>query len=123
MAEYDWGSWIKESEESIKKWINIKQKLFTIGIYEKVAVSAAQLLYYLLVGALMVLLVFFLCLALGFYLSDALGSNLKGFGAVSLILLAILIFVGVIAKNTIKGIIANTMIRELLKNENIDETI
>jgi len=123
MAEYDWGSWIKESEDSIKKWVNIKQKLFTIGIYEKVAVSTAQLLYYLLVGALMVLFVFFLCLALGFYLSDVLGSNLKGFGAVSLIFLAILFLVGVTAKNSIKRIIANTMIRELIKNEHIDETI
>lgn len=123
MADYDWGAWVKESEESIKKWIDTRQKLLVISIYEKTAISIAQLLYYIIFGLLFTLFLFFLCIALGFYLSELMGSNLKGFGTVSLIFLSILLLVGVVAKKVIKRSIADTMVRELIKNDKNDETI
>lgn len=123
MTDYDWGTWVKESEESIKKWVNTRQKLLIISIYEKIAISVSQLLYYFVVGLLFTLFIFFLCFALGFYLSEILGSNLKGFGAVSLIFLSFIFFVGIIAKKAIKRSIADTMVRELIKNDTNDETV
>ena len=123
MSDYDWGAWVKESEDAIKKWVNTRQKLLIINIYEKTAVSVAQLIFSFMVSLLFLLFIFFLCLALGFYFSEVLGSNLKGFGLVSLLFLFILIIVGVVAKNAIKSSIADSVVRELIKNDNNDETV
>lgn len=68
----------------IKAYIEARVQLLTLSIAEKISLIVAHSLQKMLGLILMGTAIYFIFLALGFYLGELLGSNSLGFGIVSL---------------------------------------
>ena len=95
------SSFFKDIKENILDYINAKLKLYKVEASEKVAKVMALLYSSIIIALFGFLLLFFISLGVGFFLSELLDSSIAGFAIVSGIYLVVLLIV-VSKKQTIE---------------------
>lgn len=105
-----------------KEYIDTRFKLFKLKLVERSSRLIASLITDGLKGILAVFVVFYLSLALGFYLSELLGSSALGFLATGGIFILLIIIVSAF-ENPLERFFMNLSIKRFLQkwNDEIDE--
>lgn len=65
--------------ESINKYVKTNYELIKLEATERTSVIGSSLISNLLIGLVVILLIFFISLGAGFYISERLGDNYSGF--------------------------------------------
>ncbi|HWK99079.1 MAG TPA: phage holin family protein [Parapedobacter sp.] len=105
-----------------KEYIDTRFKLFKLKLVERSSRLIASLITDGLKGILAVFVIFYLSLALGFYLSELLGSSALGFLATGGIFVLLIIVVSAF-ENPLERFFMNLSIKRFLQkwNDEIDE--
>lgn len=105
-----------------KEYIDTRFKLFKLGLVERSSRLIASLIVDSVKTILAIFVIFFLSLALGFYLSDLLGSTSLGFLATGGIFVLLIVLVSVF-ENPLERLFMNLSIKRFLQkwNDEIDE--
>lgn len=105
-----------------KEYIDTRFKLFKLKLVERSSRLIASLITDGLKGILAVFVIFYLSLALGFYLSELLGSSALGFLATGGIFVVLIIVVSAF-ENPLERLFMNLSIKRFLQkwNDEIDE--
>ncbi len=107
----------QELKVLITDYVAARFKLLKYEVYEKTAKIAASLFSSLVIVLLVSLLIFFLSIALGFYLGALFNSNGSGFMVVSGLYLIVLVPFVIFRKSWIEKQIVNKLIGELTEKE------
>ncbi|MEC3880113.1 phage holin family protein [Parapedobacter sp. 10938] len=105
-----------------KEYIDTRFKLFKLKLVERSSRLIASLITDGLKGILAIFVIFYLSLALGFYLSELLGSSALGFLATGGIFVLLIIIVSAF-ENPLERFFMNLSIKRFLQkwNDEIDE--
>lgn len=105
-----------------KEYIDTRFKLFRLKLVERSSRLIASLITDGLKGVLAVFVIFYLSLALGFYLSELLGSSALGFMATGGIFVLLIIVVSAF-ENPLERFFMNLSIKRFLQkwNDEIDD--
>lgn len=105
-----------------KEYIDTRFKLFKLRLVERSSRLIASLITDGVKGILAVFVIFYLSLALGFYLSELLGSSALGFLATGGIFVLLIILVSAF-ENPLERFFMNLSIKRFLQkwNDEIDE--
>lgn len=103
-------------KEDISAYINLKLELLKLNTYEKSGKIIGLLSYGLILFFLVVFVILFIFLSLGFFLGDLFDNAAIGFGIISL---AYLILIGITIKKAkwIQTKVLNIVIETLITNE------
>ncbi|GHT71160.1 hypothetical protein FACS189455_2300 [Bacteroidia bacterium] len=91
MMEKDLGSFFQEIKKELTGYFTAKLKLYRLDLFEKTSKTASFLFFGLAVLLIIFFSIFFIFLAIGFWLGELLGSIAAGMGLVSLIYLILLL--------------------------------
>lgn len=103
-------------KEDISAYINLKLELLKLNTYEKSGKIISLLSYGLILFFLVVFVILFVFLSLGFFLGDLLDNAAIGFGIISLLYL---LLIGITVKKAqwIQTKVLNKVIATLITNE------
>ncbi len=103
-------------KNDISAYINLKLELLKLNTYEKTGKIIGLLSYGLILFFLIVFVVLFLFLSLGFYLGDVFDNAAIGFGIIAILYLLI---IGIAVKNAkrIQTKVLNAVIATLVTND------
>ncbi len=103
-------------KEYISAYINLKLELLKLNTYEKSGKIISLLSYGLILFFLVVFVILFIFLSLGFFLGDLLDNAAIGFGIISLLYL---VLIGITVKKAqwIQTKVLNKVIATLITNE------
>lgn len=103
-------------KEDISAYINLKLELLKLNTYEKSGKIISLLSYGLILFFLVVFVILFIFLSLGFFLGDLLDNAAIGFGIISLLYL---LLIGITVKKAqwIQTKVLNKVIATLITNE------
>ncbi len=103
-------------KEDISAYINLKLELLKLNTYEKSGKIISLLSYGLILFFLVVFVILFIFLSLGFFLGDLLDNAAIGFGIISLLYL---VLIGITVKKAqwIQTKVLNKVIATLITNE------
>ena len=103
-------------KNDISAYINLKLELLKLNTYEKTGKIIGLLSYGLILFFLIVFVVLFLFLSLGFYLGDVFDNAAIGFGIIAILYLLI---IGIAVKNAkrIQTKVLNAVIATLVSND------
>ena len=103
-------------KEDISAYINLKLELLKLNTYEKSGKIIGLLSYGLILFFLVVFVILFIFLSLGFFLGDLLDNAAIGFGIISLLYL---VLIGITVKKAqwIQTKVLNKVIATLITNE------
>lgn len=108
------GSFFTENKKLVKEWINIRLEIYKLKLVNIFSRSAGYFIWIVISVFLLSLLIIFLGLTTGFWLSEITGSYARGFGLTSLILLAIILLIAALRK----VLFVNPIIRTIIKKAN-----
>jgi len=111
---------LKGTFQKGKEYADTQLQLIKLGVVERVSRIIARLLLDVFRAILALLVLFFLSMALGFYLSHLLGNNALGFLATAGILLGLIVVVSVL-KKPLKNKIIDVSIKKILDDVDEDE--
>ena len=117
----DFGNVFRELKDDVSSYAELKLELFKLNTYERISKVIAVLSYGLLLWAMIILVLLFAMLALGFLISAWVGSMAIGFGIVALLYL-ILVVVVISSKKQICLKVMNVIISTLDSPDKKDET-
>ncbi|HET9055549.1 MAG TPA: hypothetical protein VFN30_01750 [Chitinophagaceae bacterium] len=106
----DFGSFIRESKELFKDYIETKIEVYRLSAVKIVSKTGGIILWILLSMFLLFLILIFLGLVMGFWFSELLNSRVYGFGVTTLILILVTVLLAVFRRQLfinpiIRGII------------------
>ncbi len=112
----DSGKIFQNLKNDISAYINFKLELLKLNTYEKTGEIIGLLSYGLILFFLIVFVILFLFLSLGFFLGDLFDNTAIGFGIIAFLYL---LFIGISIKNAnwIQAKILNAVIAVLMANE------
>jgi thiol:disulfide interchange protein len=108
------GSFFTENKKLVKEWIDIRLEIYKLKLVNIFSRSAGYFIWIVISVFLLSLLIIFLGLTTGFWLSEITGSYARGFGLTSLILLAIILLIAALRK----VLFVNPIIRTIIKKAN-----
>lgn len=118
--EKDSGKIFRELKEDVLTYVELKLELLKLSTYERSGQLIAILSYGLILMFMAFFAILFIFLALGFVLSDVLGSMGAGFAVVA-VLYILLIGLIVMNKNRICKKVLNVVIAALNSNDEKDD--
>lgn len=104
------GSFIKENKKLVQEWIDTRLEIYKLRFISIFSKSAGYLIWVLVSLFLSSLLIIFLGLTTGFWLSEITGSYAAGFGLTSLILLFMIILIYLLRK----ALFINPIIKKII---------
>lgn len=107
------GSFIKENAGLVREWIDLKIKVYRLQLIRFVARTAGYLVWTIISLFFLFLLLIFIGLTTGFWLSSLTGSYIAGFGIVTGGLALLLLVLAIYRRK----IFINPIIRQLVKDE------
>jgi thiol:disulfide interchange protein len=115
------GSFLKENKKLVKDYLDTRLEIFRFKLIRMFSKSAGYLIWVIISLFLFFLLMTFIGLVIGFWLTDVTGSYVKGFGYTSLIMLGLITLLALFRK----ALFVNPIIRIVIRHttENNDETI
>jgi thiol:disulfide interchange protein len=115
------GSFLKENKKLVKDYLDTRFEIFRFKLIRMFSKSAGYLIWVIISLFLFSLLMTFIGLVIGFWLTDVTGSYVKGFGYTSLIMLGLITLLALFRK----ALFVNPIIRIVIRRttENNDETI
>jgi len=115
------GSFLKENKKLVKDYLDTRLEIFRFKLIRMFSKSAGYLIWVIISLFLFFLLMTFIGLVIGFWLTDVTGSYVKGFGYTSLIMLGLITLLALFRK----ALFVNPIIRIVIRRttENNDETI
>ncbi len=115
--EHEPTNYFGELKVLVTDYLEARLKLLKLEIYEKSAKISATLFSSLVIAILAFLMLFFLCLSLGFYLGTLFNSYGAGFLVVTGLYLLLLILLVVFRKSWLEKVIVNRLIEQLTDKE------
>jgi hypothetical protein len=121
IAKENLGDFLKESKKLVRDYLDARLEIFRLKLIRTFSKSAGHLIWFIVSLFLFFLLMTFIGLVIGFWLTDITGSYVKGFGYTSLIMLGVIILLALFRK----ALFVNPFIRVIIRRttENNDETI
>ncbi|MEI6275054.1 MAG: phage holin family protein [Prolixibacteraceae bacterium] len=117
MKKHESVDFFQDLKELVTDYMTARLKLLKIEVFEKTAKISASLFSSFLITLLVLMILFFLSIALGFYFGSLFNSYGTGFMIVTGLYLLLLIPFLFFGKRTIEKIIVNRMIDQLTENE------
>lgn len=105
------GSFLRENKELVKEYIDKRLEIFKLKMIRLFSKSAGYLIWIIVSLFLFFLLMTFIGLVIGFWLTKVTGSYVEGFGYTSLIMLAVIILLALLRKT----LFINPMIRLMIR--------
>ena len=105
------GTFFKENKKLLKDYFEIRLDIFRLKIIRIFSESAGYFIWIIISLFLLWLLIIFLGLVTGFWLSSVTGSYTTGFGITALIILALIIILALLRK----VLFVNPIIRTIIK--------
>jgi len=105
------GTFFKENKKLLKDYFEIRLDIFRLKIIRIFSKSAGYFIWIIISLFLLWLLIIFLGLVTGFWLSSVTGSYTTGFGITALIILALIIILALLRK----VLFVNPIIRTIIK--------
>ena len=121
----DSGQFFSELKNDVVAYAELKLEILKLGTYERTSKVIAVLAYGIILTALVLFLLLFIFLALGFFLSDKFNSLSAGFSVVAVLYLFLIGGAVLFRKqihNRILNIVIATFVANDKKNETTDET-
>ena len=118
--ENDFHLFIAEVKKDLLSYIHLKSKILRLDLYEKSSRVSSFLLLGLIFLFLFFFAVFFIFIAIGFFLGHLMQNTALGFGCVGLLYVLILFFC-FLKRNTIQIKLMNLFLSEISKNDREDE--
>lgn len=104
------GDFIKENSRLVKDWVETKMEMYRLMAIRIIAKSGGYIMWTIVSLFLVFLLVIFLGLTLGFWLSELTGSYTTGFGLVSIILLLLILIITAFRKKLFIDPVIRTLV-------------
>jgi hypothetical protein len=101
---------IEDLTESLKKYVNTSYELSKLEAIEQISILGGLLFGGLLIGLASCMFLFFISIAIGFYISPWIGSNFGGFAIVAGFYLIIGVIFFAVRKKVIERPIRNLII-------------
>lgn len=108
------GSFFTENKKLVKEWVDIRLEMYKLKLIDIFSRSAGYFIWVVISIFLLFLLIIFLGLTTGFWLSEMTGSYTSGFGFTSLIILASILLIAALRK----VLFVNPIIRNIIKKAN-----
>jgi hypothetical protein len=108
------GSFFTENKKLVKEWVDIRLEIYKLKLINIFSRSAGYFIWVVISIFLLFLLIIFLGLTTGFWLSEMTGSYTSGFGYTSLIILASILLIAALRK----VLFVNPIIRNIIKKAN-----
>lgn len=115
------GSFLKENKALLREYIESRLEIFKMKLVRMFSKSTGYLMWVIISLFLFFLLMTFIGLLIGFWLTDITGSYVKGFGYTSLIMFGLIMLLALFRKALFVNPIIRIMIRRT--TENNDEPI
>ncbi len=112
---------LSELSADLQQYVRVQSDILRLELTSKVAVGSSVLALVILVALIAFVLVIFMALSLGLWLSDVTGSYVQGFGIVTAIIFVKLLLILVFRKKLITRPIQNAIIKNALNTESDDE--
>ncbi|MDR3061712.1 MAG: phage holin family protein [Dysgonamonadaceae bacterium] len=117
--EKDFASLFQEIKKELTGYFNAKLKLYRLELFEKTSITVSALFFGLAVLLVVFFSVFFIFLAIGFWLGELLDSIAAGMGLVALMYLILLVIL-LVNKQKIWDKIVDLFLGKLIKEEDND---
>lgn len=105
-----------EMKGDVSNYIKGTLELGKLEVYEKLSIGSAVITYGVVIAGISLFALLFIFITLALYLTEVLHSAWMGFGAVTALALVIVLILA-LAKNAIKKLITNGVVRFLMKRE------
>jgi thiol:disulfide interchange protein len=110
------GSFLKENKKLARDYLDTRLEIFNLKMIRLFSKSAGYLIWVIISLFLVFLLMTFIGLVIGFWLTDITGSHVKGFGYTSLIMLAVVTLLALFRKALFIDPLIRIMIRRAAEN-------
>ena len=110
------GSFLKENKGLIQEYIDTRLEIFKLKMIRLFSKSAGHLIWIVISVFLFFLLMTFIGLVIGFWLTSMTGSYVEGFGYTSLMMLALIILLALFRKALFINPVIRLMIRRSTEN-------
>lgn len=107
-------SFFKENKDLAKTYFEVRLNIYRLKIIRGFSKSAGFFMWMMILLFLLFLLMAFIGLVLGFWLTDLTGSYVKGFGLTTLILMVIMILLALLRK----PLFVDPIIKDIIKRTN-----
>src|SRR5689334_16601071 len=94
----NFGSFFKENKKLVKEYFDTRLEIFKLKLIRLFSKSSGYFIWMIISLFLLFLLMVFVGLVIGFWLTDVTGSYVKGFGYTTLIMLAVIILLALFRK-------------------------
>jgi biotin transporter BioY len=117
MEEKKVSTLFEDMRDDVSSYITGTIELSKLEVYEKISIGSAATAYGVVIAGILLFAFVFIFITGAFYLAEILHSTWMGFGIVTAaaILVALIML---LLKKTIKGAIANSVAKFLMKKEN-----
>lgn len=112
------GNPITGLSSDIQSYVKVQTEIVRLEITNKLAIGSSVLALFFLIALILFVLVLFIGLSAGLWLSDLFGSYVKGFGLITAILLLKLLVLIVFRRKLLLHPIQNAIINSSLNDEN-----
>jgi len=115
------GTFLKENKKLVKDYLDTRLEIFKLKMISIFSKSTGYLIWVIISLFLFFLLMTFIGLVIGFWLTDITGSYVRGFGYTSLIMCGVIMLLALFRK----ALFVNPIIRILIRRatENNDEVL
>jgi hypothetical protein len=104
-------------KNDILDYLQVRLDILRLEVYEKTSLVMASLFSSIIFAVLLFFMLFFVMMGLGFYLSELLNSNAKGFAIVAVLNLLFVVLFMLLRKGVIEKNIANSILKQLSDEE------
>jgi len=109
----DLGSFLKENKKLLKDYLDTRLEIFKLKVIRLFSKSAGYLIWIIISLFLFFLLMTFIGLVIGFWLTDVTGSYVKGFGYTTLIMLGVIVILALLRKLLFVNPVIRIIIRRI----------
>lgn len=107
----------EDSRKLIRDWIDAKLKIYKLRMVKVVSAIGGNLVWMIILLFLASLFIIFAGVTTGYWLSEILGSYVKGFGIVTLFILLLMILLVIFRKALFINPVIKILIRQVMKEE------
>jgi len=115
------GTFLTENKKLVKEYLDTRLEVFKLKMIRMFSKSAGYLIWVIISLFLFFLLMTFIGLVIGFWLTDITGSYVKGFGYTSLIMLVLIMLIALFRKSLFVNPVIRLMIRRSTENDHQKE--
>lgn len=115
MKDHTLGSYFKELKDEVTGYVEARAEYARLTAYEKTAKGASRLTFVLVMALLGFFTLFFISIATAVFLSEQLGSYMKGFGIIAGFYVLLTLLIAVFRKKIFDEQLADTLVGTFLE--------